>query len=510
MPVNGGNDRPIHVAERGQSSTIGVVLLISITVIGMIAIVSFGSSALDNSRQSAQFEGTGHALTQLDSRSAMVALGDTGNQRFSLGGSGTGYYYVDPDAGWMNITHINYTAGATETIYNGTLGALVYETDEVILAYQGGGVWRKDGNSSTMVSPPEFHYRSATLTLPIIRVAGSGSSSGAVTGRIVSEMSAHRIFPNTSDSYSANSRPFVNPIEEGNVTITIHSAYYQAWADYFRTRTSGNVVVYHNNDTVELTLLATGTTGDFDMPAEGNSIELKGIGEGHPITKFEITLVDDDGDGADFSNLEWSLYAEKGNQRFEIHVKDGSGSTCANGKAELTVYYSANNGGDYQTWNNVSDGGDGFTYDCEDDQNQDFNGDGDKNDKRLILNLTGNTTLFYEPVSGGDSDTFAFSTSGDNFEDSTTFSEHGDDGVVWEQGGGMVFDESGNDNTTVGNVTNHYLSLMGPNIELTVKDFSGDSINEDVSTGTIETEGGVSQFLTFLHITENEVRIEFE
>ncbi|MDX1746640.1 MAG: hypothetical protein R3324_11935, partial [Halobacteriales archaeon] len=283
--------------DRGQTETIGVVLLLAMTIIGTSAVVAFGGTALDEAKLVSQNRGTAHTMTQFDSRAALVALGDSDVQTFSLGNSGEGSYYVDEDAGWINISHYNRSGnGNAEEILNKSLGAVVYETPDSVIAYQGGGVWQGTGQNSTMVSPPEFHYRSATLTFPLIRVVGSDSASGEVDARITPETRGIRVYPHPTRTYAVGpADPYQNPIQEGEVRVTIHSTYYKAWAEYFRTRSSGDLTVHDNNDTVELTLLSTGTLGDFDMPGEGNAVQVRGLGNSHQITNFTISLIDDDG-----------------------------------------------------------------------------------------------------------------------------------------------------------------------------------------------------------------------
>lgn len=489
--------------HRGQSGIIGTVLILALTLIGATAVMAFGATVLNDARVDSQEGGIEHAMTQLDSRSAMVALGDSGTQRVPLGATGSGGYRIDADSGWMNITHheFNETTGESEVIYNESLGALVYEKGDKTIAYQGGGVWVATSNTSRMISPPEFHYQSATLTLPVIRVEGSSSAAGTGTIAEVTQISrARAVYPNLSRSYPSPDGPFTNPIREGNVTVTVKSDFYKAWADYFRTRTSGEVSVDHANETATVNLIALGVTGDFEMPADGNSIEIRGLGGGHSIDKFEITLFSDDQDSADFSNLKWSFHAEKGGQQIEMHLRDESGGSCDDA-VRATVYYTENTGADYQSWTN----GTAFQYECESDAGEDFNGDGDQADKRLVVNLTSATPMEYARVQGGPGVIMSFSVSGsDNFVGSTTFDEH-EDAVSWES---KTF--SSGESTSIDNVTNHYLSLMGPDVELTVEDANGNTVNEDASNGIFEQSGGGGQFITFLHITENRVSIELE
>lgn len=500
MVGSGGRQSPRSVS-RGQAEVIGVVLVLAMTLIGATLALALGATALDNARVDSQEGSIEHAMTQLDSRSAMVALGDSEVQRVRMAATGSGVYSADPDAGRIVITHVDYDgSGDNEVIYNETLGAVVYQKDDKRIAYQGGGVWISQGSWSKMVSPPEFQYRGSTLTLPVIRVQNGGVAGGSSTvAEVQQQGQAKRIYPNLNTAYEGGTPNYLNPIREGNVTVAITSDYYQAWAEYFETRTEGEVTIDHANKTAKVKLLTIGITGRFVMPADGNSIQLRGLASGHLIDDFSLTLYDDDQDSADFSNLKWSLYVDDGSQNFEIHLRDEGGGQCG-GDVGLTIYYTDNNGANYSSWTSKS----AFQYECESKLDTDFNDDGDKNDKRLVVNLTSQTQLKYEPVKGGDGKLLFFSVSGsDTFDDSEEFVKH--NGVDWEP---KTFNEG--NQTSVDNVTNHYLTLMGPRVELTVDDVAGNTVNEQASHGDFEQSGAEGKFITFLQITENRVSIELE
>lgn len=472
------------------------------TLIGATAVMAFGASALNDARSDSLEGSTQHALTQLDSRSAMVALGDSVTQRISLASTADGSYRVDADAGSITITHRDYDGAGNDTVlYNATLGALVYDNGQTHVAYQGGGIWRSTDAGSRMVSPPEFHYQSTTLTLPVIRVAGDSNGGTGRTATVRSTVRAHRIYPNQTNTYPETNDSYVNPVRDGNVTVTIQSAYYDAWADFFRTRTDGEVTVDATNRTVSVKLTSQGTVGDFDMPADGNSVELVGLGDGHPIDEFTIRLRPDDEDSADFSNLKWSLYAEQGSQRFEIHLRSGTENDdpdtgdCTERYVKTSVYYSETNGDPYHGWFNDT----AFTTSCAD-----LNGDGD-NETYLDVNLTGTTKLSMEQLSS--SQLGHFSPNGDDSTDPINFSEHaGEPNADWEP---KEFSET-DDDTSVNNLTNHYLSLMGPNVELFVEDSGADTVTEESSEGRLTHSGGSGSFITYLHITENEIEVSLD
>jgi hypothetical protein len=96
-----------------------------------------------------------------------------------------------------------------------------------------------------MVSPPEYYYRGATLTLPIIRVDGSGAVSGTARGQIT-----------PGSTPTARAEDLDSPLQEGTVTVRVQSEYYEGWYEFLTQRAEGSTVIYHENNTVisELTV----------------------------------------------------------------------------------------------------------------------------------------------------------------------------------------------------------------------------------------------------------------
>ena len=233
--------------RRAQSSVIGVVLVLSIVIAGSTLTLALGAEAVSSTQGQLSNERAEQAMTQLDSQAAMVALGSTDRQEVTLPESGAGGYSVDDGAGWMNVSYSN-ESGATKEIFNERMGAIVYENGQQTVAYQGGGVWRaSEGGSSRMVSPPEFHYRDATLTLPLVTVRGTG----AVNSRAqITRNQTVQYFPDR-----ARNDEFRNPVAGTAINVTVRSEYYEAWGNYFATRTEGTVTYDHDTNTARITLV---------------------------------------------------------------------------------------------------------------------------------------------------------------------------------------------------------------------------------------------------------------
>ena len=227
-------------AERAQSEVLGTVLLLGLTVAVVGTTVALGGAALDDSQRTADLQRVEGAMTQVDSKASLVAHGGSPSQRLRLGVGRNGDLRVDEGAGKVVIevetedgTYTNETA----------LGAIVYERGDEVVAYQGGGVWRANADGAWMVSPPEFHYRGDTLTLPLVTVVGERSLSESVIVR-ESGKGPTGLF---------ESRNLSNPLLGGNVTITVESEYAEGWARFFESRTEANVTLL-SSETVRVKL----------------------------------------------------------------------------------------------------------------------------------------------------------------------------------------------------------------------------------------------------------------
>lgn len=517
--------------RRAQSSVLGVVLLFAIVIAGTGVIVMAGSTALNDTQSQSNVERVTQEMTLFDSRAAMVALGDSEGQAIKFSG-GDGSYAVYNDTGYLKITNTNYTDDTTvrtEVIFNRSLGSLVYDNGETEIAYQGGGVWRRDRNGgSTMLSPPEFHYRDATLTLPVIRINNSDAGGGSVQAVVDPVGRAQRVYPNITtanhdgtdevgppyDPANGVERNYTNPIRNGTVNITVKSRYYLGWAEYFNQRTTGDITIFDSNETVRLTLETIGgSIGDFDMPLEGNSLNVRGVAQGHPLDDYWITLSPEptsqgDGSGRNYGNMHWSFYVDKPDERFELHFyskgkcKDTGGSTYYDGDLDVSVYYYNNTGDIHEEWQNQSidvDANPDFSIDCSDP----------KKPLRMDL-MSEDTTLSYGDIDVSGSDNkweHGPEIEGTSTPATTTsFDIHSaDDGP-----------HSTGDERSMEYLMNHYIGLLGPNFDLTVTDGPGNGkgsgrIDESVSYGELSyDETTASQFLTYLHVTENSVDVEIE
>ena len=232
--------------NRAQSEVVGVVILLGISMTAIAVIGYFGEPAISSATSDVQFDRMENEFSLLDARIGSSVLGASEKQEVSMNIE-RGMLEANPEASWMNITYAG--PSSNKPLANITMGSLRYTLDGRSLGYEGGGVWRTspDTDNTVMVSPPEFHYRGATLTLPSYNITNRLSVSGSGGAfEIRSGSDPKLLFPDED---------LDNPLREGEIFVKVRSRYYKGWETFFRERTTGAVRnVYDGNNTIVVNL----------------------------------------------------------------------------------------------------------------------------------------------------------------------------------------------------------------------------------------------------------------
>ncbi|MFB6282502.1 MAG: hypothetical protein ABEK59_01015 [Halobacteria archaeon] len=218
--------------DTAQTATVGVVLILAITLTSMGVIISFSGPTMKKLTDDATNRDVQNHLSRLDTKASRVSSGTPTREQMRMNLHG-GKLNVTKGAGNMKILHD--PAGQPEyTIYNNSMGKVRYSNGDDVLAYQGGGVWRKYDNHSTVISEPDLEYRKRTLSFPLIFVDNNRSFGGEYADIEVEHTDSQQVHANLS-------KGFTNPLKNGSVEFSIESEYYQGWKDYFASSTPASV-----------------------------------------------------------------------------------------------------------------------------------------------------------------------------------------------------------------------------------------------------------------------------
>lgn len=230
-----------HLDTRGQSNTIGAILVLAVVVTGITAIGVVGFGGLTDSAENARVAGVENELEEFSGTVQSVAFSDSSTRvhEFSYQNEKqSGQIRADQSAGRIVVevggtTQIDESFGKVE---------YVHPESNSQMAYQGGGIFTdySDGPVEVASAPPLSMTEEGdenSFTVPVMRVqtvdGQSSLSAGAQVTLIDKQSEYDSLYVPSSDS----------------VTMTITSEYAEGWAAYLNeTVTSGTVEYPYNGN----------------------------------------------------------------------------------------------------------------------------------------------------------------------------------------------------------------------------------------------------------------------
>lgn len=222
------------MGDRALSPVLGLVLLIGITAIASVSIFVAGATLTDSLQAASEDQQVERSVTEFAATAEAIANGEAIQGSYSINGANENDEVVDPDAGHIELWIENGTS--RQDLLDDSLGEVRYEMQNGNrIAYQGGGVWRSDGDGNArIVRSPSFHYRNdndPTVTFEHITVEEVTGSSIASEGTMTART--------TIDHYPKPGDP--NPIDNGALYAEIESDYCDGWEQFFRRNTDSAV-----------------------------------------------------------------------------------------------------------------------------------------------------------------------------------------------------------------------------------------------------------------------------
>ncbi len=245
--------------DRGVSEVVALVLITGFVLVVMVGILLAAGSELTGQQTSAEVGQAEEALTQLDSEAYRVASGSSSTQTVDLGLRGNvGTLDVDNESGHITATYVDFLGDENETVVlNESMGTVFYEQGDTKVGYQGGGVFRSDGDGSTMISPPEIAFREKSLTMSIVNTTGAGSVHSDV-----------RIGPRQSRQHFPNSEQnLTNRVSGSQIVIRLQSEFCEGWEQFFQKETDTILQECEQGQEDQLVIMFLALPTDFSPDA---------------------------------------------------------------------------------------------------------------------------------------------------------------------------------------------------------------------------------------------------
>lgn len=228
--------------HRGVSEVTGTILLLGMVLLMTTVTVAVGGPLFERAQSRVTTEQAELAAGEFSRSVLAVTDGGSPARRVDTGRVRT---TVHPNRGWMRVSTPD------ETLVNETLGAVRFGEGSSHVVYQGGTIFRVDGESATARRSAYVSYRDDTLTLSVLGVRGGPATARSVVTR---PRGSAAVFPRPEQNLT-------NPIRNESLTLTVRSRYYRAWGRYFEARFDASPSYAPANHTVTVTFLPVGGDG---------------------------------------------------------------------------------------------------------------------------------------------------------------------------------------------------------------------------------------------------------
>ena len=218
--------------RRGQTNVVGIVLLVGFVVVGSVGIVVVGSIALETQRSAVETEHARHSMLEF-AHTAETAVFDDDAATVGIETFDHGHVERRND-GRVRVVRANDSA----VLYEESLGTLAYVTDDAEIAYQGGGLWRSDGDGTATLSSPSVERRDGRVQFSIVRLTGGAFRSDSVDGTV------RRTSPPTGVDIDPADEPAGRTVADAGTTVRVEvtSAYCDGWERELEATLRGRIV----------------------------------------------------------------------------------------------------------------------------------------------------------------------------------------------------------------------------------------------------------------------------
>ncbi len=205
--------------DYGVSETLGYILIFGIVLTGIAGIVLFGTALLDDAKDRNNFQNVEQGLTVVHSDLKRVAIEKAPVKTSKL--------HVEGGSLATNFSSSSFKVeinGAPQPlVYDEKIGSISYysNTGSKTLSIENGGLWKSYDGDLMVIAPRIFASApNKALVINVIRLTGEDSSmAGVGTTNLIMEYAENHVDTHLVDGHQ--------------VTITIETAYPNAWGRFF-------------------------------------------------------------------------------------------------------------------------------------------------------------------------------------------------------------------------------------------------------------------------------------
>ncbi len=215
-----GVSESLRYDNKAVSESLGYILIFAIVLTGIAGIVFFGVTMLNDAKDRNNFQNVEQGMTVVQSDMKRVALEKAPMKTTKM--------HVEGGVLSTNFSSSSLRMDFNGYVYDNETGNITYYSNSGLkmLSIEDGGLWQSSGGplSDLGIAPPRIFSspENDAIVINVIRLSGTDSAfSGSGTANLVMEYVGNRVYTYTS------------PVP-GDMTITINTAYPNAWARFIQ------------------------------------------------------------------------------------------------------------------------------------------------------------------------------------------------------------------------------------------------------------------------------------
>lgn len=249
---------------RGLSPQVGFVLLVGMVLLGAALVAVTGWVLIDSLEAESDAEVTYSAIET--TQHGITTASRTGQTQAVSVEDGTFRDEGTVNLTWWDTHQNDFTA---DTTVEETLGAIVYETSDGTIAYQGGGAWEEHDDGYRAYSDPPIRYDEDddVIEVELVTLSQDDLDGSEPTARPNPDSDFPERIRNVTDTAMS--------LGYNNFTLSIESEYHEGWEAYFESELEpyDDIDVHSSGETVELVVEnATETSSSFLIESDGGLV----------------------------------------------------------------------------------------------------------------------------------------------------------------------------------------------------------------------------------------------
>jgi hypothetical protein len=232
--------------DRGLSDVLGYIIVFSLVVSAVLLVTAGGLAALEDARDAEQTQNAERAFDVIADNFASIyeRNAPSRSSEIDLGNSELSY--------GNNVT-VTVLRDDQELLSRSVRPVRMRVVDGRTITYEGGAVFRRDGENIGMVRPPPFLLSGDRVHLPLIQTTAPTIESAAGTTVLLRGVSDRRDIIGTSDAELSGIDGVTDLTGLNDITIQVTSPRFEAWGRYF-TNEGLSCVTRSSAEEVECTL----------------------------------------------------------------------------------------------------------------------------------------------------------------------------------------------------------------------------------------------------------------